>query len=376
MFIMRTVSNSEAGLMGGWPNPRAQGIRHYCLIPDAAAHGRCLLSSTGLFGFKSISTILDNAPAVTVNRWAIGVCGFWGQPFLTRPSSGEGSIAASINMDMLVAWEDSTTLPPDRPVPRLLVVRGLAALGLAAPLWPSWHGCTLWNEVPASVARGIIAALKPDHHVKVAALVSMTKNKPLKHVSIQWSSQFPLTAGQLQRKREEFWDTAPAFEGRIEIWNALKAAADFLERNDYEMAQAILDAMIPSRCIDLIPPERNKSGNAARLPSLARGSRDAVIRFEPQTFRGVSLPPAVRKLLTSFILRHLTVSRETLTRENQAGFRLVTSSHPICTDDPQSWCSLTSRVLLTVLAPQDMPQKFVNIIRSLLSHTLACERVC
>ncbi|OON14097.1 hypothetical protein X801_10112 [Opisthorchis viverrini] len=71
--------------------------------------------------------------------------------------------------------------------------------------------------------------------------MSMTKNKPLKHVSIQWSSQFPLTAGQLQRKREEFWDTAPAFEGRIEIWNALKAAADFLERNDYEMAQAILD---------------------------------------------------------------------------------------------------------------------------------------
>ncbi|KER23879.1 hypothetical protein T265_08343 [Opisthorchis viverrini] len=66
--------------------------------------------------------------------------------------------------------EDSTTLPPDRLVARLLVVRGLDAFGLAAPLWPSWHGFTLWNEVPASVARGIIAALKPDHHVKVAAL--------------------------------------------------------------------------------------------------------------------------------------------------------------------------------------------------------------
>ncbi|KER27065.1 hypothetical protein T265_05824 [Opisthorchis viverrini] len=61
--------------------------------------------------------------------------------------------------------EDSTTLPPDRLVARLLVVRGLAA-----PLWPSWHGCTLWNEVSASVACGIAAALKPDHHVKVAAL--------------------------------------------------------------------------------------------------------------------------------------------------------------------------------------------------------------
>ncbi|KER27243.1 hypothetical protein T265_05647 [Opisthorchis viverrini] len=66
--------------------------------------------------------------------------------------------------------EDSTTLPPDRLVARLLVVRGLAALGLTASLWPSRHGCTLWNGVPFSVARGIIAALKPDHHVKVAAL--------------------------------------------------------------------------------------------------------------------------------------------------------------------------------------------------------------
>ncbi|KER26023.1 hypothetical protein T265_06658 [Opisthorchis viverrini] len=66
--------------------------------------------------------------------------------------------------------KDSTTLPPDRLVARLLVERSLVALGLAAPLWPSWHGCTLWNEVPATVARGIVAALKPDHHVKVAAV--------------------------------------------------------------------------------------------------------------------------------------------------------------------------------------------------------------
>ncbi|KER23892.1 hypothetical protein T265_08311 [Opisthorchis viverrini] len=69
----------------------------------------------------------------------------------------------------VVSREDSTNSPPDRLVVRLLVVRSLAALGLAAPLWPSWQRCTLWNEVPVSVARGIIAALKPDHHVKFAA---------------------------------------------------------------------------------------------------------------------------------------------------------------------------------------------------------------
>ncbi|KAF7255258.1 hypothetical protein EG68_07784 [Paragonimus skrjabini miyazakii] len=71
--------------------------------------------------------------------------------------------------------------------------------------------------------------------------MSMSKNKLLKPICIRWCSQFPLTASQLQRKRDEFWDTAPAFEGRIEIWNALKAAAEFFERNDYEMAQAIVD---------------------------------------------------------------------------------------------------------------------------------------
>ena len=35
-----------------------------------------------------------------------------------------------------------------------------------------------------------------------------------------------LTEAQLRSKREEFWDTAPAFEGKTEIWAALKAAVD------------------------------------------------------------------------------------------------------------------------------------------------------
>lgn len=50
-----------------------------------------------------------------------------------------------------------------------------------------------------------------------------------------------MTEGQLRSKRDEFWDTAPAFEGRKEIWDALKAAAVALECNDHELAQAIVD---------------------------------------------------------------------------------------------------------------------------------------
>lgn len=51
----------------------------------------------------------------------------------------------------------------------------------------------------------------------------------------------PLMESQLRSKRDEFWDTAPAFEGRKEIWDALKAAAYAAETNDFTLAQAIID---------------------------------------------------------------------------------------------------------------------------------------
>ncbi|XP_076856921.1 ubiquitin domain-containing protein 1 [Brachyhypopomus gauderio] len=67
------------------------------------------------------------------------------------------------------------------------------------------------------------------------------RNEPLKKDKPRWKSDYPMTEGQLRSKRDEFWDTAPAFEGRKEIWDALKAAAVALECSDLELAQAILD---------------------------------------------------------------------------------------------------------------------------------------
>lgn len=49
-----------------------------------------------------------------------------------------------------------------------------------------------------------------------------------------------MTRGQLLSKRDEFWDTAPAFTGRSEIWQALRAAA---ECEDTDTAQAIMSAV-------------------------------------------------------------------------------------------------------------------------------------
>lgn len=46
--------------------------------------------------------------------------------------------------------------------------------------------------------------------------------------------------GQLQGRRDTFWDTAPMYDGRREIWDALKAAVEAAEQEDYDLAQAIL----------------------------------------------------------------------------------------------------------------------------------------
>ncbi|KAG4078042.1 hypothetical protein HA402_002093 [Bradysia odoriphaga] len=67
------------------------------------------------------------------------------------------------------------------------------------------------------------------------------KNHSLCHETIRWKSDVPLTEGQLRSKRDEFWDTAPAFDGRKEIWDALRAATVAAESLDFQLAQAILD---------------------------------------------------------------------------------------------------------------------------------------
>ncbi|CAL5336051.1 unnamed protein product [Camellia sinensis] len=57
------------------------------------------------------------------------------------------------------------------------------------------------------------------------------KPKPWKHSS-------EITKSQLMKMREEFWDTAPHYGGRKEIWDALHAAVDA----DLTLAQAIVDS--------------------------------------------------------------------------------------------------------------------------------------
>ena len=68
-------------------------------------------------------------------------------------------------------------------------------------------------------------------------------NKPLKRSPLKWTNDGPINVAQLKRMREEYWDTAPKYEGRKEIWEALKGASEAFEARDYDLAQAILDGV-------------------------------------------------------------------------------------------------------------------------------------
>jgi len=68
--------------------------------------------------------------------------------------------------------------------------------------------------------------------------VTVGKNKPLAAEKPKWKSEIPLTMGQLRSKRDEYWETQPAFGGRREIWDALRAAC---ETEDTSLAQAIIN---------------------------------------------------------------------------------------------------------------------------------------
>ncbi|CAL8365421.1 unnamed protein product [Lota lota] len=84
--------------------------------------------------------------------------------------------------------------------------------------------------------------------------VALGRNQPLKRERPKWRSDYPMTEGQLRSKRDEFWDTAPAFEGRKEIWDALRAAASAFESGDHMLAQAILDGASITPCPTVTHP--------------------------------------------------------------------------------------------------------------------------
>jgi len=158
-----------------------------------------------------------------------------------------------------------------------------------------------------------------------SSLFPTTKNKPLKGERIRWKSDVPLTEAQLRSKREEFWDTAPAFEGKTEIWAALKAAVDAATREDQALAQAILDGAgisLPGgslvECYDELGTRYSIPVYCLSLPVNllveGAGDRDSPAEFsEPvELEEGVELKVRVRVSLTGEDVRLVINSRDTV----------------------------------------------------------------
>lgn len=75
----------------------------------------------------------------------------------------------------------------------------------------------------------------------ISCAVAIGQNQPLVTSPEVWASEITMTEGQLRGKRDTFWETAPAYDGRREIWDALKAACEAVDEGDYDLAQAIVD---------------------------------------------------------------------------------------------------------------------------------------
>lgn len=63
----------------------------------------------------------------------------------------------------------------------------------------------------------------------------------LSKIAITWCSPVPVTREELERRRVEFWDTAPAYGGQEVVWSALREAIE-VGNVDMETARAILSS--------------------------------------------------------------------------------------------------------------------------------------
>lgn len=93
------------------------------------------------------------------------------------------------------------------------------------------------------------------------------RNKRLKKDKLRWKSELSLTESELEAKRNEFWDTAPVFGGKIEIWNALRAAIGACESDNYSLAQAIIDCAQITLPHGVLSDCYDELGNRYQLPN-------------------------------------------------------------------------------------------------------------
>jgi hypothetical protein len=112
------------------------------------------------------------------------------------------------------------------------------------PRSPSYSNMTSGSSNTGSNAHSSSTANSYSNYLFNSYYVPPTgKNKRLKKdFNKYFKYEKKITEAQLKAKREEFWDTAPMFDGKVEIWSALRAAVEALENKNHQLAQAIIDS--------------------------------------------------------------------------------------------------------------------------------------
>jgi hypothetical protein len=132
-------------------------------------------------------------------------------------------------------------------------------------------------------------------------------------------------------------------------------------------------------------------GESIIIPIFKKG-----VRNDCANHRGISLTPVITRIFASLLLRRLTPIRESQVREEQAGFRpgrgcidhifslrqLLEQRHSyrkgtiaIFLDFKGAFDSVDRTSLFGVLSSKGIPQKYVNILQALYSHTTGQVRV-
>eukprot|EP00045_Choanoeca_perplexa_P003516 m.31645 g.31645 ORF g.31645 m.31645 type:complete len:240 (+) comp12089_c0_seq12:169-888(+) len=88
-------------------------------------------------------------------------------------------------------------------------------------------------------------------------------NLPLSQTKPTWMSNRTVTQADILQQREEFWGTAPMLEGRPEVWEVLRAAA---EADDHDFAQTILASAGVRLPDGTLRVAYDELGNIYRLP--------------------------------------------------------------------------------------------------------------
>ncbi|KAJ1983388.1 hypothetical protein H4R34_001302 [Dimargaris verticillata] len=105
-------------------------------------------------------------------------------------------------------------------------------------------GCFSSPEGPASPPgrspASVLAGTESQNRTRM--LLTRSGNKPLvskRHYVWKSDRTPPITHSQLEQDRQAFWDTAPEYEGKREIWQALHSVCQASSKAD---AQAIVDS--------------------------------------------------------------------------------------------------------------------------------------